>query len=164
MPKPKPDNIVRHEIVLGRSEREILDGVAMAFNANRVLTPVLGMLSSATGLLLVSTLLLAYLERFLPEDWPERSEEQLRDWFEAENLTLAGFGAGLGTILGIPFGFVGAGVGGAAGAFAGSATQEIAEEAQAAGVPKLMSYGTFGQIVGLARVTKGVIDDLQRAE
>ena len=164
MPKPKPDNIVRHEIVLGRSEREIVDSMAMAYNANRVLSPVLGMLGSTTGLLLVSTLLLAYLERFLPEDWQDRSEDQLRDWFEAENLTLAGIGFGLGAILGIPGGFVGSGIGGTVGAFAGSATQEIAEEAQVAGVPKLMSYGTFGQIVGLARVTKGVINDLQGSE
>lgn len=30
MPKPKPDKIVRHELVLGRAEREMLDAAVMA--------------------------------------------------------------------------------------------------------------------------------------
>ena len=39
--------------------------------------------------------------------------------------------------------------------------QEGAEEAQAAGVPRIMSYSTFGQIVGSARLLKKTIDELQ---
>ena len=39
MPKVKPDNVVRHELVLGRSERELLDTAVTAIAANRVLTP-----------------------------------------------------------------------------------------------------------------------------
>ena len=64
------------------------------------------------------------------------------------------FGAGLGTFFGGP-------VGGVVGAVVGSTTQEFAESATEAGVPKIMSYGTFGQIVGGARLIKGMIDELQ---
>ena len=31
MPKPKPDQIVRHEIVLGRADRELLDTAVTAY-------------------------------------------------------------------------------------------------------------------------------------
>ena len=39
MPKPKPDEVIRHEVVLGRSERNLLSGVAAAYEINRVLDP-----------------------------------------------------------------------------------------------------------------------------
>ena len=57
MPKVKPDNVVRHEIVLGRSEREILDTLVTATAASRVLTPLVALLSDVSALLAIFTLL-----------------------------------------------------------------------------------------------------------
>ena len=57
MPKVKPDNVVRHELVLGRSEREILDTLVTATAANRVLTPVVALLSDVSALSAIFILL-----------------------------------------------------------------------------------------------------------
>ena len=153
-PKPKPDRVVRHEIVLGRSERELLDTAVTAYTVNRVVAPFTALLGTTGGLLLVLTLLLGYLEKFLPESWPEYTDQGLADWFEIENIALGTFGAGLGAYFGGP-------LGGIAGAVVGSTTQEFSESAQEAGIPRVMSYGTFAQIVGGARLIKGMIDELQ---
>ena len=160
MPKVKPDNVVRHEVVLGRAERELLDTATTAYTANRVITPFTSLLSSTSGLLLLSGLALAYLERYLPEDWADRTTEQLNDWFETENLLAGGIfatgGGILGALIGGPFG---AAVGVTGGGIYGGFVQESAEEAQAAGVPKLLSYNQFFQIYGAARMLKGIIDE-----
>ncbi len=140
MPKPKPDNIVRHEIVLGRAERELLDTATTAYTANRVLSPFATLLSSTAGVLLVAGLVLGYLERYLPENWQEMTEQQLTDWFETENLVVGGIGAttgGLfGALIGGPFG---AAIGAAGGGIYGGIVQEQAEAAQAGGGPKALS-------------------------
>tara|TARA_Y100001970_G_C13685642_1_gene579847 strand:+ start:47 stop:547 length:501 start_codon:yes stop_codon:yes gene_type:complete len=163
MPKPKPDNIVRHEIVLGRAERELLDTATTAYTANRVITPFTSLLSSTSGLLLLSGLALAYLERYLPEDWADRTTEQMNDWFETENLIAGGIfatgGGILGALIGGPFWAVTGAAGATAGGIYGGFVQESAEEAQAAGVPKLLSYNQFFQIYGAARMLKGIIDE-----
>ena len=165
MPKVKPDNVVRHELVLGRSERELFDTLTTAYTVNRVVTPITSLLSSTAGLLLVAGLGLAYLEKYLPEYWPDMNDQQLGDWFETENIVLgtAGFGIGglIGALLGGPFAAVTGPLGAAAGGVYGSAIQEGAEEAQAAGVPKVLSYSAFGQIVASARLLKNTIDELQ---
>ncbi len=162
MPKPKPDNIVRHEIVLGRAERELLDTATTAYTANRVLSPFATLLSSTSGLLLIGGLALAYLERYLPENWSEMTEEGLVDWFETENIVVgtafAGAGGLFGALIGGPFG---AAAGAGAGGIFGGIVQETAEEAQAGGVPKVLSYSTFAQIYGAARMLKGVIQELE---
>ena len=158
MPKVKPDNVIRHEMVLGRSERELLDTLTTAYTVNRVVTPITGLLSSTPGLLLVAGLALAYLERYLPTDWPHRDDSQLADWFETENIVLGSLGFGLGGLVGSIFGLPGAVVGAAGGGLYGSIIQEGAEEAQAAGVTKLLSYSAFGQIVASARLLKNTID------
>ena len=161
MPKPKPDQIVRHEIVLGRADRELLDTAVTAYTANRVLTPVTDMLSSTPGLLLLAGIALSYGEKYLPENWSDMNDTQLADWFETENIVLGTIGAGagglLGAILGGPFG---AGIGAVGGGLYGSAIQEGAEEAQAGGVPKVLSYSAFGQIVAIARMSKSIIEEL----
>ena len=165
MPKVKPDNVVRHEIVLGRSERELLDTLTTAYTVNRVVTPITSLLSSTAGLLLVAGLGLAYLEKYLPTYWAEMDDNQLGDWFETENIVLGTVGFGIGGIIGAFFGGPAAPItgplGAAVGAVTGTMAQESAEEAQAAGVPRIMSYSTFGQIVGSARLLKKTIDDLQ---
>lgn len=53
MPKPKPDNIVRHEIVLGRSERELISDGLMAYQINRISTPLVALLSDASAMGLI---------------------------------------------------------------------------------------------------------------
>jgi len=162
MPKVKPDNVVRHELVLGRSERELFDTLTTAYTVNRVVTPITSLLSSTAGLLLVAGLGLAYLEKYLPEYWPDMNDQQLGDWFETENIVLGTAGFGIGGIIGAFFGGpIGAGLGATVGAVTGTMAQEGAEEAQAAGVPRIMSYSTFGQIVGSARLLKRTIDELQ---
>jgi len=159
MPKPKPDEVIRHEIVFGSTERQIAKDLRTALVVNKVITPFTSLLSSTTGLLLVTGLGLAYLEQFLPEDWQYRTDEQLRDWFESENLAAAGVGSILGGLIGAMFGapVLGALFGGVTG----SATQEVAEEAQAGGVPAGFSYGSIGLLIGAARLLKNVADDLQ---
>jgi len=163
MPKPKPDNIVRHELVLGRAERELLDTATTAYTANKVLSPFATLLSSTAGLLLVAGLGLAYLERYLPENWPDMTDSQLADWFETENLVVGGIGAAGGGILGALVGGPwGAGIGAAGGGIFGSTIQEAAEEAQAGGVPKVLSYSTFAQIYGAARRLQELINELEK--
>jgi len=159
MPKPKPDEVIRHEIVFGSTERQIAKDLRTALVVNKVITPFTSLLSSTTGLLLVTGLGLAYLEQYLPPDWYHRTDEQLRDWFETENLAAAGVGSILGGLIGAMFGapVLGALFGGVTG----SATQEVAEEAQAGGVPAGFSYGSIGLLIGAARLLKNVADDLQ---
>jgi len=53
MPKPKPDNIVRHEIVLGRSERELISDGLLAYQINRISTPLVALLSDASAMGLI---------------------------------------------------------------------------------------------------------------
>ena len=57
MPKVKPDNVVRHELVLGRAERELLDTAVTAIAANRVLTPLVALLSDVSALTAIFILL-----------------------------------------------------------------------------------------------------------
>ena len=112
--------------------------------------------------MLVAGLGLAYLEKYLPTYWADMDDNQLGDWFETENIVLGTAGFGIGGIIGAFFGGpIGAGLGATVGAVTGTMAQEGAEEAQAAGVPRIMSYSTFGQIVGSARLLKKTIDELQ---
>ena len=163
MPKPKPDNIVRHEIVLGRSERELLDTATTAYTANRILSPLTEVLSSNAGLLLVSTVLLGYLERYLPENWSDMDDNQLADWFETSNVVLGSAGFGIGALLGgLVGGFPGAAVGGGVGAGLGTIGAEVGEAAwenPALGAQNV--YGPFGQIVAAARILDLTIQRLQ---
>ena len=53
MPKPKPDQVVRHEIVLGRSERELISDGLLAYQVNRISTPLVALLSDASAMGLI---------------------------------------------------------------------------------------------------------------
>jgi len=50
MPKPKPTQVIRHEIVLGRKEKEMVDAAMSAYSFNRVSTPVVQLLNDPFGL------------------------------------------------------------------------------------------------------------------
>ena len=53
MPKVKPDQVIRHEIVLGRSERDLIsDGIA-AYQFNRITTPLVALFSDASAMGLI---------------------------------------------------------------------------------------------------------------
>ena len=51
MPKPKPDKVIRHEIVLGRSERDILDGWIGSMQFNNIATPAVNLMNDVTGMI-----------------------------------------------------------------------------------------------------------------
>lgn len=57
MPKPKPDQVIRHEIVLGKSERELVDTAVTAFAARSVISPLVSLLSDNTALIALFTIL-----------------------------------------------------------------------------------------------------------
>lgn len=163
MPKPKPDNIIRHEVVLGRAERELLDTITTAYTANRIMSPLTQLLSSNAGLLLVATVLLGYLERYLPENWPDMDDSQLADWFEVQNIALGTAGFGIGGVIGAIFGGLpGAAVGAGVGAVGGTVAAEVGEAAWEYPQAYLTGRaGAFGQIIAAARILSITIDKLQ---
>ena len=135
VPKPKPDEVIRHEIVLGRAEREIVRDLQLSYTFNRVsspftnLSPAGALFLSGTGLLLLDYI----LDNIgLDPDWKaiiaDMTPEGVKDWFETQNLVLGGIGAILGGIIGasvIPF--VGGPVGAAVGGVAGGVVAEVGE-------------------------------------
>ena len=56
MAKPKPDQIIRHEYVLGKVERQLVEQASAAYSINRVLTPVVNLLNDVTGMATVLSL------------------------------------------------------------------------------------------------------------
>ena len=144
MPKPKPDEIVRHEIVLGRTEREILETGLYAYGFNRVTTPLTNLLSSKAGLLLVTSFILYKLDEILGPNWQDQLEgltgPEINDWFETQNIVLGGIGGLIGLFLGGP-------LGGVAGVVAGSATAEAGEYAASEGEKRAQQATT---LLGLA--------------
>jgi hypothetical protein len=140
MPKPKPNDIIRHEIVLGRAERQIVRDLQMSYTFNRLASPFTQL--STGGVLFLSAsglLLLDYIldNIGLDPDWKaiiaDMTPAQIKDWFEAQNLVLGGIGAILGGIIGgalIPV--VGAPLGAAIGGVGGGFVAETAEDVAAA--------------------------------
>jgi len=136
MPKPKPDEVVRHEIVLGRAERELLSQVSGAYTFNRISTPIVAGLSDASFVIVATGLSIALIDVLLgalgiDPRWRELTDgmdsEQLRDWLETQNLVGAGFGALIGSVLLGPAGLVAGVTGALVGAGAGSAAVELGE-------------------------------------
>ena len=137
MPKPKPDNVVRHEIVLGRAEREIIRDAQVAYSINRITSPFTGM--STAGFALTGATLLFLIDYVLDHvgmdpNWREIVEDmtpdQVNDWLETQNLVLGGIGAIIGLIFGGP---VGAGIGGVVGGGVAEVGEAIIEEGNARG-------------------------------
>jgi len=149
MPKPKPDNVVRHEIVLGTAERQIVRDVQTAYVINRIASPFTAMTPS--GFALTGATLLFLIDYVLDHlgldpNWreitSEMTPEQLNDWLETQNLVLGGIGAIIGLILGGP---VGAGIGGVAGGAVAEVGEGIIEEGNARGWT--VSFFEFRQAV-----------------
>ena len=75
MPKPKPDRVVRHEIILGRTEREMLDTVITANAANRIMTPLVALMSDASAMLVLLSILEVFgITDILPNDLRQQLE------------------------------------------------------------------------------------------
>ncbi len=132
MPKIPPNNIIRHEIVLGRAERELVRNTLESVQFKNYSTPIVAGLSDVTFTLTVSALLGlgigAILDRSgIDPDWrniiKDMTPEQIKDWFETQNLVGSGIGAIVGAFFGGPVGAVG-------GAVAGSVAVEGLEYAE----------------------------------
>lgn len=61
MPKPKPDEVIRHEIVLGRSERDLLEGYLYGSELNKAAKTAVDALSDATFVGLLGALIGGYV-------------------------------------------------------------------------------------------------------
>ena len=56
MPKPKPDKVVRHEIVLGRSERDRVEGWFSSMTFRNIAPPAVNLMNDVTGTITFLTL------------------------------------------------------------------------------------------------------------
>ncbi len=133
MPKLPPDQVIRHEVVLGRAEREIIRNTVESIQFKNYSSPIVAGLSDVTFTLTVASILGlgigAILDRSgIDPDWrsiiADMTPEQIKDWFETQNLVGGGIGYILGSLIAGPF------VGGPIGAVAGSATVEGIEYAE----------------------------------
>ncbi len=134
MPKVPADNVVRHEIVLGKAERDLARQTLEAYQFNRFATPIVAGLSDVTFTLTVATFAGFAIGKILDTsgidpNWrtiiADMTPDQVKDWFETQNLV----GGGIGFILGSLF-LGGPLFGGTAGAVAGSAVVEGLEFAE----------------------------------
>jgi len=60
MPKPKPDQVIRHEIVLGRSERELIEGALVAYQVNKIASPAVALISDVSAMTFIFSLIGGY--------------------------------------------------------------------------------------------------------
>lgn len=121
MPKPKPDQVIRHEIVMGKAERALLTDTLGAYQFNKISSPIVAGLSDVTFVATVAAVLGYSIGQILDEmglepNWreivSEMTPDQIEDWLETQNLKVGGIGALIGLFLGGP---VGAAIGGVAG-------------------------------------------------
>ena len=57
MPRPKPDEIIRHQIVFGEADRKILASAVDSYNLNTILGNITKVLNDVTGTITLLTLL-----------------------------------------------------------------------------------------------------------
>ena len=60
MPKPKPDQVIRHEIVFGRSERELIESALVAYQVNKISTPLVALISDVSAMTLIFSIIGSY--------------------------------------------------------------------------------------------------------
>ena len=153
MPKPKPTEIIRHEVVLGKAERQLLRDAAEAYQFNKISTPIVAGLSDVTFTATVAGLLAfglaGMLDRMgLDPDWREivsdMTPDQVHDWLETQNLALGGIGALIGLFLGGPFG---AAIGGVAGGVVAETGEYVIEEVEK--IPIVVRFITWWQTLNL---------------
>tara|TARA_Y100000114_G_scaffold20923_1_gene16829 strand:+ start:1686 stop:2084 length:399 start_codon:yes stop_codon:yes gene_type:complete len=59
MPKPKPDQVIRHEIVLSRPLQDTVDGLVGSKQFNNIADPVVALMSDVSGMAVFLTLVAA---------------------------------------------------------------------------------------------------------
>jgi hypothetical protein len=57
MPKPKPDQIIRFEIVMGRAERELVQNILLPWQIKQVANPAVALISDGSAMAIIATLL-----------------------------------------------------------------------------------------------------------
>ena len=83
MPKPKPDQTIRHEIVLSRPDRELLSDVVVAYQINKVATPLVSLLSDVSAMAIVAGLLETLgIINIIPDDLIKQIKEGIYEEFE----------------------------------------------------------------------------------
>jgi len=69
MPKPKPDQTIRHEISLSRPTQDLFSDAVVAYQINKVATPLVALVSDASAMLIIAGLLEAYgITDIIPND------------------------------------------------------------------------------------------------
>ena len=151
MPKPKPDNIVRHEVVLGTAERQILRDAQTAYSINRIATPITNM--SGSGFIVAGGAAIIVIDYILDHlgldpDWREIIEdmtpEQVTEWLESQKLQIGGLIALVNPIFGLPL--VAAGV-------AGVVDDVVDEAARQREEQQTKSFASWG--IGFRRFIRG---------
>tara|TARA_R100000306_G_C4373243_1_gene140888 strand:- start:1943 stop:2407 length:465 start_codon:yes stop_codon:yes gene_type:complete len=151
MPKPKPDNVVRHEIVLGRAERQIIRDAQTAYSINRIATPITNM--SGSGFIVAGGAAIIVIDYILDHlgldpDWREIIEdmtpEQVTEWLESQKLQIGGLIALVNPIFGLPL--VAAGV-------AGVVDDVVDEAARQREEQQTKSFASWG--IGFRRFIRG---------
>ena len=59
MPKPKPDQVIRHEIVLSRPLQDTVDGLVGSKQFNNIADPVVALMSDVSGMAVFLTVIAA---------------------------------------------------------------------------------------------------------
>lgn len=141
MTKVPPDNVIRHEIVLGRAERQLLRNTLEAYQFNRFADPIVKGLSDVTFTATIAALLALILGRALDDigldpNWreivAEMTPEQIKDWLETQNIVVGGlFALVVALSGGTALGAVAAGVAGSAAVEGGEYVyEELDKEAR----------------------------------
>ena len=173
MPKPKPDNIVRHELVLGTAERQILRDAQTAYSINQIASPITQM--SGSGFIVAGGAAIILIDYILDHlgldpDWraivEDMTPEQVTGWLESQQLKLGGLIALVNPIFGLPF--IAAGVNSAipgvaeglpawlqpgGGNLDPQQSEEIAEAARQRDEQETRSFASWG--IGFRRFIRG---------
>ena len=117
MPKPKPDQVIRHEIVFGRSERELIEGALVAYQVNKIATPAVALISDISAMTLIFSAIAAYLGwEFIISPGIDTYDQLYSEFMKQYNLnkeatieatedaTIGVVGAAVGAIPGVGFG------------------------------------------------------------
>ena len=78
MPKPKPTEIIRHEIVLGRSEKEMIDSALSAYKFNKVADPVIKAGSDISFMFVLAGILTTFFPKIAVSATMTTTEEIVR--------------------------------------------------------------------------------------
>jgi len=94
MTKRKPDSVTEFRISLQAKQSEQLDALITAVQVRAFAAPLVNILSSPVAMLGIIGMILALASKYLGPGWEEKVEgktqEQIRDWMEAENIIIGG--------------------------------------------------------------------------